>query len=525
MHSGMTEVVPAPLCGSLDCSAHSAWPWRKRIASAAGRRFRAWWHTLSSRDPRQTIETALGSLKRRVGIDGLADRPGTPACPGLTAAILPTALTFGQIDLVHRLSTWLLSMQRPDGSFPQAGTDAASLFNTAQAVAALVELEATEVVVAPDATHLAAAYLNLRLEGDSAQSDLCHQSRAATRISVVPSLIAAARRFDVPHWQRTAGRVAAQARNAVDWHSWTGPSRLLAEAIEAWTALGEFELAREALRWPLCRQKKSGAVSADAAGTWGDNSLLAHLAVLCYRLGEREWADRALAFLATQQLAGGGWNQFWGRPTKANESAWVAKHYLDATWLRSTSSFSHAACLLPHTIDPRDGRFTAVQDWLSSLGGMPKVADLGCGSGRFLRELVPQFPVVRLVGIDPSAALLDRIPASVETRRGGLLHIPASDGEFDGAFAVESLEHSLLPQQAVNEICRVVRPGGRVLIIDKHLARQALSLYEPWEHWFLPETVATWLAPHCRDVRVRSISHGDRQEEGLFLCWEATKAA
>jgi malonyl-CoA O-methyltransferase len=341
----------------------------------------------------------------------------------------------------------------------------------------------------------------------------------------VPSLIAAARRFDVPGWQRTGERVAAQARNAIDWHSWTGSARLFAEAIDAWLALGEFELARQALSWPASHQKKSGAVTCNAAGTWGDNGLLAHLAALWYRLGERRQADRALAFLATQQFPGGGWNQYWGRRAKASESAWVAKYYLDAVWTQSTSSFSDATCQLPHTIDPCDGRFTAVRDWLSSLGGMPKVADLGCGSGRFLHELVPRFPVVRLVGIDPSTTLLDQTPGSVETRRGGLLHIPAGDGEFDGAFAVESLEHSLLPEQAVSEICRVVRPGGRVLIIDKHQARQALSLHEPWEYWFLPETVAAWLAPHCRDVRVRAISHGGGQEEGLFLCWEGTKAA
>ncbi|HWB09952.1 MAG TPA: methyltransferase domain-containing protein [Pirellulales bacterium] len=511
--------------GSPDCSAHRGWPWRKRIASAAGRRLRAWWRKLNTSDPRQSIETAVGSLKRAITPNGLADRPGAPACPGLAAAVLPSLLTFGQVDSARCLTTWLLATQRPDGSFPQAGGDVASLFNTSQAVAALLELEGSNIAVPSDAVHRAAAYLDVRLEADAARDDAGRRAQAAIWISVAPSLVAAARRFDVLKWQRTAERMVVRARNSVDWHSWTGSSRLLAQAVDAWIALGEVELAADALSWPAGRQKRSGAVAGDDAGSWGDNGLLGHLALLWYRLDERQRADRAMAFLATQQRAGGGWNQYWGRRANASESAWVAKYYLDAAWLRCASSFDQASSRLPHTIDLRDGRFAAVHEWLAALGGLPKVADLGCGSGRFLRELAPQFPAVRLVGIDPSTALLDQVPVRVETRRGGLLRIPAGDGEFDGAFAVESLEHSLLPERAVSEMCRVVRPGGRVLIIDKHAARQALSLHEPWEQWFSPETVAAWLAPHCCDVRVRSIHHGAGNEPGLFLCWEGTKAA
>ena len=38
---------------------------------------------------------------------------------------------------------------------------------------------------------------------------------------------------------------------------------------------------------------------------------------------------------------------------------------------------------------------------------------------------------------------------------------------------MESLEHALLPEQAVAELCRVVRPGGSVLVIDKDRAETA----------------------------------------------------
>ena len=86
--------------------------------------------------------------------------------------------------------------------------------------------------------------------------------------------------------------------------------------------------------------------------------------------------------------------------------------------------------------------------------------------------------------------MLAGLPPDATACRGSLLQIPLPDGSFDGAFAVESLEHALLPERAVAELCRIVRPGGRVLVIDKHRARQPLSHHDPWERWFTPEELA-----------------------------------
>ena len=88
----------------------------------------------------------------------------------------------------------------------------------------------------------------------------------------------------------------------------------------------------------------------------------------------------------------------------------------------------------------------------------------------------------------------------------------------------ESLEHSLLPQQAVRELVRIVKPGGRVVIIDKNQQRQPLSIHDPWEQWFSPDAVQTWLRADCEQIEVRSIRHGtNAQPTGLFLCWTARR--
>lgn len=511
-----------------DYAAHHAWPWRRRFASAASRRVKAWWSKLTTEGRPPAVEAAMDWLNRRAQ-DGLANRTGALPCPGVTAAVIPTLLTFGQLDVARRWSSWLISIQRRDGSFPQADSKAGSFFNTALGLAALNELANKNLLAEPLAARRAGDYLNARLEAelerpltDDDHSGK-HRCRAAVLFSALPPLFAAAQMFDVPDWQRTVERVAARLRRTIDWQVWNGSARLLAHAVDAATALGQIELANDALCRPNATQRKNGSIQGDLLGRWGDNELLAHLAVLWYRIGNRQRADRAMAFLRRQQLADGGWMQYWGRRAVGGESSWAVKYFLDAAWLQVETSFADTSCDLPGSIDRQDGRFAAVQEWMSRLGPMATVADVGCGPGRFLRELVVSFPNSRFVGIDPSVTMLKRVAPEIETRVGSLLRIPAHDGEFDGAFAVESLEHSLLPERAVGELCRVVRPGGRILIIDKHAAQQQLSLHEPWERWFLPETVVRWLAPFCRDVCVRPISHGVGCEIGLFLAWEAVR--
>ena len=120
--------------------------------------------------------------------------------------------------------------------------------------------------------------------------------------------------------------------------------------------------------------------------------------------------------------------------------------------------------------------------------------------------------------------MLTQLPPGTEAREGSILRIPAADGEFHGAFAVESLEHSLVPQRAIDEICRIVRPGGRVLVIDKHRAKQPLSEHDPWERWFLPEELTRWLSRHCDNVAVTPVSHLEgRGGRDLFLAAGGTR--
>jgi ubiquinone/menaquinone biosynthesis C-methylase UbiE/DNA-binding transcriptional ArsR family regulator len=98
------------------------------------------------------------------------------------------------------------------------------------------------------------------------------------------------------------------------------------------------------------------------------------------------------------------------------------------------------------------------------------VGDLGCGTGQLAETIAPY--VRRVIAVDGSADMLDaarrRLAASdnVELRQGELEALPLAAGELDVAMLSLVLHYSPEPQRALEEIARVVRPGGRLLVVE-----------------------------------------------------------
>jgi ArsR family transcriptional regulator len=98
------------------------------------------------------------------------------------------------------------------------------------------------------------------------------------------------------------------------------------------------------------------------------------------------------------------------------------------------------------------------------------VADLGCGTGTALAALAPQ--VERVIGVDQSAAMLRAARrrteglTNVELRRGPLQALPIEDAAVDAALMVLALTYVDEPARALREAARIVRPGGRTVVLD-----------------------------------------------------------
>jgi ubiquinone/menaquinone biosynthesis C-methylase UbiE len=129
-----------------------------------------------------------------------------------------------------------------------------------------------------------------------------------------------------------------------------------------------------------------------------------------------------------------------------------------------------------------------------------------------------------MVGIDLAEAMLRHLPAGVSACAGSMTALPFPTGAFDCAYATESLEHAVEIDVAVAEICRVVRPGGRIVIIDKNARKWGRLKTPEWEKWFGQKELEKLLARHCAKVSSRPISYWeDVAPDGLFLAWLAER--
>ncbi len=100
------------------------------------------------------------------------------------------------------------------------------------------------------------------------------------------------------------------------------------------------------------------------------------------------------------------------------------------------------------------------------------VADLGCGTGAVAIDLARY--VQRVIGVDHSAAMLKaarkRLTAQrdvdVDLRRGDLEALPIDDGACDAALMIIVLTYLSNPLTALREMKRILKPGGKAVIVD-----------------------------------------------------------
>jgi ubiquinone/menaquinone biosynthesis C-methylase UbiE len=177
----------------------------------------------------------------------------------------------------------------------------------------------------------------------------------------------------------------------------------------------------------------------------------------------------------------------------------------------------------PSTIDPRIYHVQLIIEHFGNLNG-ERVLDVGSGKGRFARVLRERFPESAIVAFDLAEAMLRHVPEGIGRCAGSMTALPFRSESFGFAYATESLEHAVDIDAAVAEVCRVVRPGGRIVIIDKNVEQWGRLETPEWEKWFGRKQLEGLLARHCRRVSSKPISYWeDVAPDGLFLAWVAEK--
>jgi ArsR family transcriptional regulator len=111
---------------------------------------------------------------------------------------------------------------------------------------------------------------------------------------------------------------------------------------------------------------------------------------------------------------------------------------------------------------------------LAALAGFAEsewtIGDLGCGTGQLTAAVAPF--VAHVIAVDGSPAMLQAARRrlsdfdNVELRRGDLEALPIDDGTLDAAIMMLVLHHVAEPQPALAEVSRVLKPGGRLVVVD-----------------------------------------------------------
>ncbi len=118
-----------------------------------------------------------------------------------------------------------------------------------------------------------------------------------------------------------------------------------------------------------------------------------------------------------------------------------------------------------------------------------EIADLGAGEGTFSQLLAQR--AARVIAVDNSEKMVEYGAQlarehgldNLEYRLGDMESLPIEDSSVDLAFFSQSLHHAQHPERAVREAHRIVRPGGRIAVLDllKHHMEEAREVYA--DHW------------------------------------------
>jgi ubiquinone/menaquinone biosynthesis C-methylase UbiE len=149
-----------------------------------------------------------------------------------------------------------------------------------------------------------------------------------------------------------------------------------------------------------------------------------------------------------------------------------------------------------------------------------QAADIGCGPGLLVVELARRAPGLHVTGVDLSDEMLAQgqvhaaragVGDRVSFRQGDAGQIPFPAGSLDLVVSTLSLHHWRDPVAVLNEVARVLRPGGAFLIFD---LRRDLAV----PFWLL-----LWFATHV--VVPRALRHASEPMGSRNAAYTPTEAA
>jgi len=132
--------------------------------------------------------------------------------------------------------------------------------------------------------------------------------------------------------------------------------------------------------------------------------------------------------------------------------------------------FAGAAGRWPHMREELYGDLFFMDAMISLLPSHWTVVDLGCGTGEVVDRLAQQMEHV--IGVDQSTEMLDRARVltqqhdNIRLVEGDLCVLPLERRSCDAALMLLVLSYLPRPDEALAEMARILRPGGKAVVVD-----------------------------------------------------------
>jgi ubiquinone/menaquinone biosynthesis C-methylase UbiE len=133
--------------------------------------------------------------------------------------------------------------------------------------------------------------------------------------------------------------------------------------------------------------------------------------------------------------------------------------------------------------------------------GHEHVLDVGCGTGELERRLLERCPMLRVAGVDVSPNMLRQaaqkgmsaVLVAAEADR-----LPFADGSFDIAICANAFHYFRRPDCSLAEMRRLLRPEGRLVLVDWCDDYLSCKLCSVWLRWTDPAFHRTYSLAACR---------------------------
>ncbi|PIP89524.1 MAG: hypothetical protein COW01_03600 [Bdellovibrionales bacterium CG12_big_fil_rev_8_21_14_0_65_38_15] len=456
--------------------------------------------------------------------------------PEVSGYLIPSLISIGERKRALVYANWLKSVQGPSGSWTSPDGTPNFFFDSGQILKGLISAEKNFGGFRDCLKKLLDWMISvINDDGSIASSDVdAWAGEVPTEVllySLAPmldALILLGYSSDDPAFEKIDTAKNRMIRSLNPLPTFNCLSHFHAYIIEGLIDLGEIELAEAGLESAQKMKKLSGAIPCYPNEIAVCSTGLFQYALCYFKLGDLDEGKILFNEALKLQNRSGGWYGSYGKDARyfaKSEIPWAVKYFFDSLNFMIKLEFEKMSHIFPTDISVNDDRYKAVRDLVSSSKKSAKVLDLGCGKGRYLKNLCKEYPELNYYGVDLSEKVMSYIADDVVKKQGSITEVPYADNFFDIVVCNEALEHAMNVKGAIAEIHRVLKIDGKVIIIDKNKRFFRKMKILKWEQWFSSKDMIYILKQSGFEVNVlKNLSYENSTgADGLFSAWIGTK--